>query len=73
MGGVWVQLLEVQGACVRIIFVLRECIWNTPAVLLVLSAFDDNGSLGNPPCQMVYPPGFTLGDCLSFICGEWGG
>ena len=53
--------------------VLRECIWNAPAVLLVLQAFDDAGSLGSPPRQMVYSPWFnssTLGDCLPFPCGE---
>ena len=53
VGGVWVQLLGVQGAC--IILVLRECIWNAAAVSLVLPAFDDTGSLSSP-YQVVYPP-----------------
>ena len=51
--GVWVQLLEGQDARARVIFVLCEGIWNAPAVLLLLPAFDDTGSLG----QVVYPPG----------------
>ena len=55
VGGLWVQLLEGQGARAHVIVVLRECIWNASAVLLVLPAFDDTGSLGSPPRQMVYP------------------
>ena len=39
-----VQLLGGEGANDRVILVLRECIWNTPAVSIVLSA-----SLGSPP------------------------
>ena len=54
MGGVWVQLLEGQGARARVIFVLHECIWNTSVVSLVLPTFDDTGSL---VYQLVYPPG----------------
>ena len=56
MGGVWFQLLEGQGACTPVILVIRERIWNAPAVSLVLPAFDDAGSLGSPR-QVVYPPG----------------
>ena len=55
--GVWVQLLGGQGACAVVILVLRECIWNEPAVSLVLPAFDVTGSLGSSPRQVVYPPG----------------
>ena len=47
-------LKEWRGA--RVILVLRECIWNTPAVSLFLPAFDDTGSLGSPPRQTAYPP-----------------
>ena len=47
MGRVWVQLLGGQGACIRVILVLHECIWNAPV------PFDDPGSLGSPPCQVV--------------------
>ena len=36
--GVWVQLLEGQGAGARVILVLRECIWSAPVALLVLPA-----------------------------------
>ena len=39
----------VQVARARVILVLREFIWNAPAVSLGLSAFDDTGSLGFPP------------------------
>ena len=53
--GVWVQLFVGQGACDRVILVLRECICNTPAFSLVLPAFDDTSSLGSPPRQVVYP------------------
>ena len=73
VGGGWVQLSKGQGGNARVIFVLHECIWNAPAVLLVLPAFDDTGSLGSPPCQVVYLPWFngsTLGDWLTFPCGE---
>ena len=57
MGGVWVQLLGDQVACARVIYVLRECIWNAHAVSLVTKAFDDTGSLGYPPRQVVNFPG----------------
>ena len=46
-----------QGALARVILVLRECIWNMPAVTLDLSTFDDASSLGFIPRQVVYPPG----------------
>ena len=55
VGGVWVQLLEGQGPRARVILVLRERIWNAPAVSLVLPAFNDTGSMGSPPRQLVYP------------------
>ena len=58
--GVWVQLLEGQGASARVILVLRECIWNAPAVSLVLLAFYDTGSLGSPPRQVVCSPGSMI-------------
>ena len=48
-GGVWVQLLGVQGSRARVILVLRECIWNAPAVSLVFPTFDFTGSLYYPP------------------------
>ena len=52
-----VQFLGDHEACSRVILVLLECILNAPAVSLVLPAFDDTGSLGFPPRQVVYPPG----------------
>ena len=55
-----------QETHVRVILVLRECIWNMLAVLLVPLAFDDTGFLGSPPCFVVYHPGTNLGDCLKF-------
>ena len=74
MGGVWVQLLGGQGASPRFILVLREYIWNGPAVSLALPSFDGTGSLGSPPRQVVYPRlnGFTRGDYFPFSCGEYG-
>ena len=55
----WLELFGFNGwgvkGCDRVILVLRECIWNAPAVSLVLPAFDDIGSLGSPPRQVVYP------------------
>ena len=36
-----------QGPRARVILVLREFVWNVPAILFVLSAFDDTGSLGS--------------------------
>ena len=56
-GGIWVQLLGFQGARARVILVLRKCIWNEPAVSLVLLAFDYTYSQGSPPRQVVYPHG----------------
>ena len=53
MRKVWVQLFGGQG--VRAHVVLRECIWNAPAVSPVLPAFDVTGSLGSPPRQVVSP------------------
>ena len=70
VGEVWVQLLGGQGACVCVILVLRECIWNTPPVSFVFPAFDDTSFLGSPPRQVVYPSGSILGDCLPFPCEE---
>ena len=55
--GVWIQLLGGQGTHACVILVLWECIWNAPVVLLVLPAFDDTGSLGSLPRQVVYPSG----------------
>ena len=46
-----------QGTRAHVIFVLRECIWNRPAVSLVLPAYDGTGSLSSPPRQVVYTPG----------------
>ena len=68
--GVCIQLLGVERARARVILVLRENIWNAPAVSLIFPAFDDTGSLGFHPRQMVYPRGSTLGECLPFPCGE---
>ena len=70
MGGVWVQVLGSQGVRARVILVLRECIWNAPAVSLVLLTFENTVFLGSSPRRVVYPPGSTLGGCLSFRCGE---
>ena len=54
-GGIgWVHLLEGQGACSRVILVLRECIWNAPTVSLVLPAFDYTDSLAFPSRCVVY-------------------
>ena len=61
-------MLGGQGACTRVILVLRECIWNEPMVSLVLAAFDGTGSLGSPPRQGIYHSGSTLGNCLPFPC-----
>ena len=48
--------MRVQGTHARAILVLCECIRNAAAVSLVLTAFDDTGSLGSPPRPVVYPP-----------------
>ena len=45
-----------SGTHTHVIHVLRECIWNVPAVSLFLPAFDDTSSLGSPPRQVFYPP-----------------
>ena len=51
------QLMGVQGSRVCVILVLHEYILNAPAISLVLPTFDNTGSLGFPPRQVVYPPG----------------
>ena len=69
-GGVWIQLFGEPGGqrsfYSRFTWMYLECARG-------LSAFDDTGSLGFPPCGVVYNPGFTLGDCLQFPCREKGG
>ena len=53
---IWVQMLGGLGARACAIRVFRECIWNAPAVSIVLPAFDYIGSLSSSPRQVVYPP-----------------
>ena len=60
MRGVWAQILECLVVRARVILVLRESIWNEPAVSLVLPTLDDTGSLSSPPRQVVYHPGFMV-------------
>ena len=74
-GGVWVYLLGDQGAGARVILVLRECIWNAPAVLLVHPAFDDTGSWVLLCVRWSIPlfEWFHPDDWLPFPCGEYGG
>ena len=60
VGGVWVQMLEGQGAHDCVILVVRKYIWNAPTVSLFLEALDDIGSLGSPPRQVVYTPGSVV-------------
>ena len=55
--GSGLKFWRVRGGRARFILVLRECIWNAPAILLVLLTFDDTGSLGSLPHQVVYIPG----------------
>ena len=50
-------MLGRLGSRARLILVLRECIWNVAAALLVLPTFDDTDSLGSFPRQVIYPPG----------------
>ena len=59
-----------QTTRASVIHVLREYIWNVPAVSPFLPAFDDTGSVGSPLCRVVYLPGSSLGDCLPFPYGE---
>ena len=67
-------MLEGQGRFARVILVLRECVWNVPAVSLSLPAFDDTGSLGYSLLAFfgidTPTPGSTQGDCLPFPCRE---
>ena len=53
--GVWIQSLGGQAVRASVIIVLRECIWNAPAVSFVLQAFDDIGSICYPPRRVVCP------------------
>ena len=66
VGGSLGQLLGGQEACTHVIL-------DVSRVSLVFLAFDNTSSLGFPPSQAIYTPGFTLGDCLLFSCGEKGG
>ena len=61
MGEVWVQLLGVEWVSARVILVLCECMWNAPAVSLVLPPFDDTVSLGYHRRWVVYSRGFHPG------------
>ena len=54
-GGSLGSIVGGLGDCTRVILVLCKCIWKAPAVSLVLPGFEDTGSLGSPPRQVVYP------------------
>ena len=56
------KLCTIIRAYIRVILLLYECIWNAPAVSLVLIIFDDTGFLGYPPRRVDYPSGSTLGN-----------
>ena len=56
-GGFGFNCWDVRGTLARVILVVLECTWNAPAVSHVFPAFDDTGSLGSPPSQVVYLPG----------------
>ena len=43
-----------QGARVRVILVVRECIWNGFMAVFDLPTFDATGSSGYPPCRVAY-------------------
>ena len=49
-------MLGFLGAYAHIFLVLCECIWYASAILLVLPTFDDTGSWGSLPHEVVYPP-----------------
>ena len=52
------KCLVVWGPALVLFFrALHDCIWNAPAVSLVLPTFDATGHLGSTPHQVVYPPG----------------
>ena len=57
----WGSGFNCSGVSACVILVLRGCIWNFPAVSLVLPPFDDTGCLGYPPRRVVYPRGFHPG------------
>ena len=69
-----VQILVGLGVCACVILVLSEYIWNAPTVSLVLSTFDDTGSLGSPLSGGLYPwfHGSTLSDFHPFPYGGIG-
>ena len=52
-GGNLDSIVGGLGARARVILVLRDRIWNAPAVSFVLSTFDDTASLGSPLHQVV--------------------
>ena len=57
-----------QGARSLVILVLHECIWNVPAVSLVLPVFDNTGSLASLPRQAVYPSGSMVPPWVPASC-----
>ena len=62
-----------MGARARVILVLCECIWNAPAVSLVLPTFDGTGSLDSPLRKVVYSPGSMVlawVTATSFLAGN---
>ena len=72
----WRSLGSIVGgsrACALVILILRECIWNAPAVSLVHPPFDDTASLGSPPRQVGYPPGSLVSPWMTashFLAGN---
>ena len=54
-GGVWVQLLEGQGAMLELFLFYVNV--SMPSVSYILPTFDDTDSQGSPPRKVVYPPG----------------
>ena len=52
-----IPILNILMMCGKSQALFPACIWNAPAVSLVLPAFDDTRSLGSPPRQVVYPLG----------------
>ena len=63
-------MLEVLRSRAHVILVSRECILNDPAISLALPTFDDTGSLGSPPRQLVYPLGPPWMTASRFLGGN---
>ena len=62
VGGAWVKLLGVSGGTNSLFLFYVDVSGMCLQSRLSPPTFDNTGSLGSPPHQLVYPPGSNLDD-----------